>query len=57
MKVAVSYKLGLVANSRRGRGGFAASGRAAHTMEFSHYDLVPRSVAEKVIEEARKPKA
>jgi translation elongation factor EF-G len=26
-------------------------------MEFSHYDLVPRNVAEKVIEEARKPKA
>jgi elongation factor G len=34
-----------------------SSGRASYTMEFSHYDLVPRNVAEKVIEEARKPKA
>ncbi|MBM4192411.1 MAG: elongation factor G [Gammaproteobacteria bacterium] len=33
-----------------------SSGRASYTMEFSHYDLVPRNVAEKVIEEARKPK-
>jgi hypothetical protein len=24
-------------------------------MEFSHYDLVPRNVAEKVVEEANKP--
>jgi elongation factor G len=31
------------------------SGRASYTMEFSHYDLVPRNVAEKVIEEANKP--
>lgn len=30
MKVEIAYKLGLVANARRGRGGFAASGRAAH---------------------------
>lgn len=30
MKVVVPYRLGLVANSRRGRGGFAASTRAAH---------------------------
>jgi elongation factor G len=33
-----------------------SSGRASYTMEFSHYDLVPRNVAEKVIEEASKPK-
>ena len=31
------------------------SGRASYTMEFSHYDLVPRNVAEKVVEEANKP--
>ncbi|MBM4234267.1 MAG: elongation factor G [Gammaproteobacteria bacterium] len=33
-----------------------SSGRASYTMEVSHYDLVPRNVAEKVIEEAKKPK-
>jgi len=33
-----------------------SSGRASYTMEFSHYDLVPRNVAEKVIEEAKKPR-
>lgn len=33
-----------------------SSGRASYTMEFSHYDLVPRNVAEKVVEEANKPK-
>jgi elongation factor G len=33
-----------------------SSGRASYTMEFSHYDLVPRNVAEKVIEDAKKPK-
>jgi elongation factor G len=33
-----------------------SSGRASYTMEFSHYDLVPRNVAEKVIEETNKPK-
>jgi hypothetical protein len=26
-------------------------------MEFSHYDLVPRNVAEKVVEETNKPKS
>ena len=31
-----------------------SSGRASYTMEFSHYDLVPRNVAEKVVEEANK---
>ena len=31
-----------------------SSGRASYTMEFSHYDLVPRNVAEKVVEEADK---
>lgn len=29
MKVEIAYKLTIAANSRRGRGGFAASGRAA----------------------------
>ena len=32
------------------------SGRASYTMEFSHYDPVPRQVADEVIEEAHKPK-
>jgi elongation factor G len=31
------------------------SGRASYTMEFSHYDPVPRQVAEEVIEAAGKP--
>lgn len=33
------------------------SGRASYTMEFSHYDPVPRQVAEVVIEEVNKAKA
>ncbi len=33
------------------------SGRASYTMEFSHYDPVPRQVAEEVIEEVAKAKA
>ncbi|MET0987226.1 MAG: elongation factor G [Steroidobacteraceae bacterium] len=33
------------------------SGRASYTMEFSHYDPVPRQVAEAVIAEQSKPKA
>ena len=33
------------------------SGRASYTMEFSHYDQVPRQVAEAVIAEAAKPAA
>jgi elongation factor G len=33
------------------------SGRASYTMEFSHYDPVPRNVAEEVIEKATKPAA
>jgi elongation factor G len=31
------------------------SGRASYTMEFSHYDPVPRNVADEVIKEANKP--
>jgi elongation factor G len=31
------------------------SGRGSFTMEFSHYDAVPRNVAEAVIEAAKKP--
>jgi elongation factor G len=33
------------------------SGRASYTMEFSHYDPVPRQVAETVIEEVNKARA
>ena len=33
------------------------SGRASYTMEFSHYDPVPRQVADAVIAEQSKPKA
>ena len=33
------------------------SGRASYTMEFSHYDPVPRQVAEAVIAEVAKAKA
>ena len=33
------------------------SGRASYTMEFSHYDPVPRQVADAVIEEVVKAKA
>ncbi len=33
------------------------SGRASYTMEFSHYDPVPRNVADAVIEAAKKPAA
>jgi elongation factor G len=31
------------------------SGRASYTMEFSHYEPVPRNVADEVIAEAGKP--
>ena len=33
------------------------SGRASYTMEFSHYDPVPRNVADEVIAEEAKAKA
>jgi elongation factor G len=33
------------------------SGRASYTMEFSHYDPVPKNVADVVIEEVAKAKA
>jgi len=33
------------------------SGRASYTMEFSHYEPVPRNVADEVIAEAAKPAA
>ena len=32
-----------------------SSGRASYSMEFSHYDPVPRNVADVVIEESKKP--
>ena len=34
-----------------------SSGRASYTMEFSHYDPVPRNVADEVIEASKKPTA
>ena len=33
------------------------SGRASYTMEFSHYDPVPRNVADEVIAAVNKAKA
>jgi elongation factor G len=33
------------------------SGRASYTMEFSHYEPVPRNVADEVIEQVTKAKA
>src|SRR4029079_14122640 len=33
------------------------SGRASYTMEFSHYEPVPKNVADEVIEEVAKAKA
>jgi translation elongation factor 2 (EF-2/EF-G) len=33
------------------------SGRASYTMEFSHYDPVPKNVADVVVEEANKARA
>jgi elongation factor G len=33
------------------------SGRASYTMEFSHYDPVPKNVADEVIEEVAKARA
>ena len=33
------------------------SGRASYTMEFSHYEPVPRNVADTIIAEAGKPAA
>jgi elongation factor G len=34
-----------------------SSGRASFTMEFSHYDPVPKNVADQVIEEVAKRRA
>jgi elongation factor G len=34
-----------------------SSGRASYTMEFSHYDPVPKNVSDAVIAEATKAKA
>jgi elongation factor G len=34
-----------------------SSGRASFTMEFSHYDPVPKNVADEVIEEVAKRRA
>jgi elongation factor G len=50
--VPLSEMFGYIGNLRA-----MSSGRASYTMEFSHYDPVPRNVADEVIEEAAKAKA
>jgi elongation factor G len=50
--VPLSEMFGYIGNLRA-----MSSGRASYTMEFSHYDPVPRNVAEEVIAEAAKAKA
>ena len=50
--VPLSEMFGYIGNLRA-----MSSGRASYTMEFSHYDPVPRNVADAVIEAATKPAA
>ncbi len=50
--VPLSEMFGYIGNLRA-----MSSGRASYTMEFSHYDPVPRNVADAVIEAASKPAA
>jgi elongation factor G len=50
--VPLSEMFGYIGNLRA-----MSSGRASYTMEFSHYDPVPRNVADAVIEAANKPAA
>jgi elongation factor G len=50
--VPLSEMFGYIGNLRA-----MSSGRASYTMEFSHYDPVPRNVADEVIAEANKAKA
>jgi len=50
--VPLSEMFGYIGNLRA-----MSSGRASYTMEFSHYDPVPKNVADEVIAEANKAKA
>ena len=50
--VPLSEMFGYIGNLRA-----MSSGRASYTMEFSHYDPVPKNVADAVIAEATKAKA
>jgi elongation factor G len=50
--VPLSEMFGYIGNLRA-----MSSGRASYTMEFSHYDPVPKNVADEVIAEAAKPAA
>jgi elongation factor G len=50
--VPLSEMFGFIGNLRA-----MCSGRASYTMEFSHYDPVPRNVADVVIADAAKAKA
>ncbi|MEO6368737.1 MAG: elongation factor G, partial [Steroidobacteraceae bacterium] len=50
--VPLSEMFGYIGNLRA-----MSSGRASYTMEFSHYDPVPRNVADEVIAEVAKAKA
>ena len=51
-KVPLSEMFGYIGQLRA-----MSSGRASYTMEFSHYDPVPRNVADEVIEASKKPTA
>jgi elongation factor G len=50
--VPLSEMFGYIGNLRA-----MSSGRASYTMEFSHYDPVPKNVSDAVIAEATKQKA
>jgi len=50
--VPLSEMFGYIGNLRA-----MSSGRASYTMEFSHYDPVPKNVADEVIADAAKPAA
>jgi elongation factor G len=50
--VPLSEMFGYIGNLRA-----MSSGRASYTMEFSHYDPVPKNVADEVIAEVAKAKA
>ena len=50
--VPLSEMFGYIGNLRA-----MSSGRASYTMEFSHYDPVPKNVADVVIADAAKAKA
>ena len=50
--VPLSEMFGYIGNLRA-----MSSGRASYTMEFSHYDPVPKNVADEVIADVAKRKA